>query len=50
MGNKIFKCPNCGDDNLIRTACERTIDGKPVRVWITSCDSCGKEIKFEEIL
>jgi len=47
--NKIFRCPKCGDESIIRTAAERIIDGKKVRVWVTSCDSCGKEIKYEEI-
>ena len=47
--NKTHKCPKCGDTNLIRTACERTVNGKPKRVWETSCDSCGNVIMIEEM-
>lgn len=44
------RCPSCGGTNFMRTASNKIIDGKQRRVWVTSCDECGKEIKFENII
>jgi len=44
------RCPNCGGTNFIRTGTEKTIEGKKKKVWCTSCDECGMEIKYEDIV